>query len=52
MSQYTRVVNASERVEELRMALHAQVEARRRQRGPEVGVGSVVWAKLYARGGG
>ncbi|KOO33758.1 hypothetical protein Ctob_016699 [Chrysochromulina tobinii] len=45
-------MNASERVEELRMALRAQVEARRRQCGPELGVGSVVWAKLYARGSG
>ena len=52
LGQYTRVMNASERVAELRMALRAQVEARRRQRGPELGVGSVVWAKLYARGSG
>jgi len=30
----------------LRNQVHTQVEARRRQRGPELGVGSMVWAKL------
>ena len=48
LGQYTRVANASERAD-LRMALRAQVKARRQQHGPGLDVGSVVWAK-HSRG--
>jgi hypothetical protein len=54
LGQYTRVANASERADlrmaDLRMALRAQVEARRQQHGPGLDVGSVVWAK-HSSGG-